>query len=628
MNQVDKRKPGSCIGIRTHGYGVAEERLYSQLLTYFAADRIFFVIDETKAPIALPDNLQKVSLSSEFIQAKGLFAAHAKIGWLCGDYFYYALREAASFEHYWLVEPDVAFVGSNKEFFGPLEATMEDFVAARLDKAPPTWGWYRCGKKISPEVYQCIFPLTRLSGAHIDRLLVERMSLSERFVREKVPDQLWPNDESFVATASKKLGASCVNIKDVSAWNFELFSTAKPLAEDLMHLVADRSVVHPVLKRGPDLNRKIRSSFRAVLARSQIRAHYEHCLTYAHDGASAEMRNMFAEVAAKYLAEIEATKTAVALPEPKVRALSLQIPAKSVVVSGGADYKMGDVASEGEAKALNDYAPYCFDHVRNSVLMVDGASNALNEAFFYQGQRLHGRKGYELSLSEVPPLGRIDCSFAFSIGRCGSTLLSKLAAVAGFVQISEADAITNLARLRKSHGFSQAVSSMIRIFGNLSNDDPRRLFFKLRSGSNVMLQDMVVACPDARFYFVVRDLEGWAKSFIRKFGWGSEQLIRTLTVAERALERCGNPGDITILQYEDIQKKPLQVLKTLAVDVEQDDVLEAKVSNILAADSQEGSGIEAQVSPSEVQKRWEEFVVEWMSVGRPLRKYVDVTGKW
>ncbi len=99
--------------------------------------------------------------------------------------------------------------------------------------------------------------------------------------------------------------------------------------------------------------------------------------------------------------------------------------------------------------------PYCFDYERGEFLLVDTPRAALDEPFLYQAQfRLAG------TVLRVPlPLMRTltegaagagdqDPVLVFSIGRCGSTLFSRLGAVSGLVSYSEPDIFSGVGRHR------------------------------------------------------------------------------------------------------------------------------------------------------------------------------------
>ena len=86
--------PRVCVGIRSHRFGRAERDLYAALRECFHAEDIFIVLDETEQHVSVPTEFNKVAFDRAALEARALFAEHPRIGWLCGDYFYYALRLA------------------------------------------------------------------------------------------------------------------------------------------------------------------------------------------------------------------------------------------------------------------------------------------------------------------------------------------------------------------------------------------------------------------------------------------------------------------------------------------------------------------------------------------------------
>jgi hypothetical protein len=102
-----------------------------------------------------------------------------------------------------------------------------------------------------------LFPVVRLSGEAIDRLMAARQDAS----RSMALRFEWPNDEAFVATEAMALGLAC---KDLNACGRMVYTDAsmsyhQPIdGAALAHTPMDGLLYHPVLY-GAALEAKQRS---------------------------------------------------------------------------------------------------------------------------------------------------------------------------------------------------------------------------------------------------------------------------------------------------------------------------------------------------------------------------------
>jgi len=254
-----------CVGIRTHRFGQAEQDLYRSLSHYFPQNDIFIVVDETRGVVDVPPIYNKIGFSRDSLNQLSLFGQDPKIGWLCGDYFYYFLHEHIRADAYWLIEPDVRFTFKNvDEFFRLFELERADVLLTKFGRRQPQWPWYRTALQISDAVYGCAFPLSRLSGRAIELLLRERQKLSANLLEHDSAGKNYPNDEAFVATASMKMGLSCVSLSDQYKNIFTHFSVYFPyLWPGAEKDIPVGKVVHPALIESdfwPVFNKKINSA--------------------------------------------------------------------------------------------------------------------------------------------------------------------------------------------------------------------------------------------------------------------------------------------------------------------------------------------------------------------------------
>ena len=244
----------SVVGIRSHKITETEETIFKELSAYFSPENIYYVIDATshsKEEIKLlsseyPNMIYFTKSSLESMELKHDFP---KIGWRCGDYFYYFLQESVKADHYWLVESDVRFTFEDiASFFAPFEKINKDFIIPKFAKASRDWGWFQRGQQVAKDVYQGLFPITRVSFRFVEDLLKERQKLTKRFNDSDLEYHLWPNDESFVCTLAIRLSYSVLPMDIVQPNAFDFFSANRPYlyASAKKHL-PENSVIHPAL---------------------------------------------------------------------------------------------------------------------------------------------------------------------------------------------------------------------------------------------------------------------------------------------------------------------------------------------------------------------------------------------
>ena len=209
------------IGVRTNKFDDQVQSLVEYLLRFFSIDDVFMVVDETKYVVDIPESMQKVSLDTAFMQDNALFYDHPKITWLCGDYFYYCLHKKVDANFYWLIEPDVLInYKSPSRFFKAFESNPSDALLHRFAEADDEWWWAKKGKVIADNVYQCLFPITRLSRHAVKSLMSKRIELSSLFNSTQIASSAYPNDEVFVATTLVLHGLKVENMSETLKGSF------------------------------------------------------------------------------------------------------------------------------------------------------------------------------------------------------------------------------------------------------------------------------------------------------------------------------------------------------------------------------------------------------------------------
>lgn len=247
-------KYNAVIGIRTHKWTSEEERLYNVLLQYFSPNSIFVIVDEIlKAPVNTPKFINKISLDHNFLEYQNILFTHpAKkgLGWLCGDYFYYAMESSIDAEYYWLIEPDVGFTFDNiSDFFFSFEKVKDDALVQSYQKSPEKWMWKKSAELINSQAYKSFFPLTRLSKKAIIECKKARVNLTERLCNKEFSINLYPNDEALVATVvGNNPDLKINNLKQYFPYGFKYFTymqsiSVMPNAKDIL---PKNQILHPI----------------------------------------------------------------------------------------------------------------------------------------------------------------------------------------------------------------------------------------------------------------------------------------------------------------------------------------------------------------------------------------------
>ena len=215
---------------------------------------VAMLVDERRTPS--PTDLPKVAITDAACAARGLYTP-GDYTWRCGDYgFYLARHQFPGETHYWMIEYDVAISGDAARFFATCAAHPDiDLLAA--DVRPTARDWWWCANVAASDVqpYRCFFPVVRLSAHAVDALAAKRRAQSRRPLRRL----LWPNDESFVATAAVAAGLSIADLNDLGERFYDAETYSYTNVIDGARFVPDSAAPrlhHPVLF-GEDLARKL-----------------------------------------------------------------------------------------------------------------------------------------------------------------------------------------------------------------------------------------------------------------------------------------------------------------------------------------------------------------------------------
>ncbi|MFP3506144.1 sulfotransferase family protein [Burkholderia sp. SIMBA_062] len=223
--------------------------------------------------------------------------------------------------------------------------------------------------------------------------------------------------------------------------------------------------------------------------------------------------------------------------------------------------------------------------------------------FLYQHQRRHVRW-----LAEVPfdlldawdDAAGLTPTFVFSIGRCGSTLLSRLLAAAGEPAISEPDVLTNVACVdddAELAALQRWGPSVVRAaVSGLALACGRAPVIKLRARCNRAVEVFLQAFAQARYVFMFRDRDDWVRSTSRAFGERGEVLAELLKVSVEAFDCLHRAGvGPELIWYEDLLAGPLPALQRIVSDPASLAACSDAIVAALGRDAQEGSGLSREV---------------------------------
>lgn len=289
---------------------------------------------------------------------------------------------------------------------------------------------------------------------------------------------------------------------------------------------------------------------------------------------------------------------------------------------------------------------YCLDHEQRRALFVELPPGADPYAapFLYQAQFAHAHRVVAVPYPVLHALadevevddGRL--ALIYSVGRCGSTLVSRaFHAVDTVVGLSEPDVHTQILRLRNEGAPPDEVVALTRSctrllchHASLSTGRMHHVL-KLRGFCVELCDVLAEVVPDARIVFMYRGAAGWLRSAGRTFGFlhpdaagnmaeiqaffaGMSPRVaafgrkhaRTISPIELlaciwvsildrglALRRGGRP--VLSVRYEDLAHAPRDTLDAVfrfcGVEVTDPDALGAALDDLLARDAQAGTTV-------------------------------------
>ncbi len=287
----------SIAAIRTNKWSEEEERLLARLRLAFGDDVVVIFHDR---PGLVEPPVQVIDIDDGWVARNGLVHV-PDWGWRCGDYFYYALRQARpDYDCYWLIEPDVHFTSDPTPFFASFETDRSDALGYQL-------GPFKADIRFTrglPEMahHRAIFALTRFSGRALDRLFALRRATAAR----PGPQRDYPNDEVFAfshVAADDDLTRGTLEARAADWFEGVQFATDPDMLHDLLaETAAEGRVFHPVRSRAGFIRalgqRMAGNSGIAMRMRGPVKALTEAEVEAVGEAAAGMVRKVLADMRA------------------------------------------------------------------------------------------------------------------------------------------------------------------------------------------------------------------------------------------------------------------------------------------------------------------------------------------
>jgi hypothetical protein len=206
---------------------------------------------------------------------------------------------------------------------------------------------------------------------------------------------------------------------------------------------------------------------------------------------------------------------------------------------------------------------YCLDEGRREAVFVETPPDVdlMVQPFYFQAQYQHAQRlvtiPYETlhKLADLAGNGFQNLVFIYSVGRCGSTLLSRtLNRISTVYSLGEPDVHTQITALRPRDGTRDAdltrlLRSTTRLLYKPRIPKTTTLAVKFRAYAIEIADLLYKAFPEAKILFVYRNAETWARSYAKAFdvtgAAAKDNLKETLQRYPQFLERT-NP---LLLEY-------------------------------------------------------------------------------
>jgi hypothetical protein len=209
-----------------------------------------------------------------------------------------------------------------------------------------------------------------------------------------------------------------------------------------------------------------------------------------------------------------------------------------------------------------------------------------------------------------------DPYFIFSIGRCGSTLLSKLLSCFDVISISEPDFYnglvqdyllnrTELSLLKHQKIMSIMTADILKPFAGSNS------FLKLSSNCNLFPELILSVCNSKpKTIFLIRQFEPWLVSRSKSFGTGIEIDLRDYVRGLETLSFIKTNFDCMLIKYEELCQNPHAIALDISNFFSLSSLDTKKFEEIFLQDSQSGM----QISRENLSKKDNKYSKETKSV--------------
>lgn len=541
--------------IRSHSWGPAEAVL-AETLTGWFNDRVVLAADVRKAPDLSQVPIPIVRVDEAVLENLGLPADIPDWGWRCGDYFQIATSAAyPGAERLWMLEPDVVFnFDDPAQFFRSCAEQTADLLAGRFAPRGPSWAHHAAVAPYFDRVMGCFYPVTRLTRRAVEAVRAERCRIAA--VQAALPEAKRPkvaNDESMVAcTIANRPGLRGQTLEtvvpDLIPQSSSLFGSAQMLLRDRLERLPAK-LLHPVVDRD-SFSRKLASKMNY-----QTMPYYSELVAREF---GPEENAAFAQRVSQIVLQRHLPGT---VPPARSlnRAMIRQRVRRANWMQSRAEDFVCDLPVHASRIDVRRELPYAADFKNKVLTFVDThPDQVIEDPFLFLSQYRNATYVLQTRPKDLPAELLEDRServtFVFSIGRCGSTLVSNLAKACGLSAYSECDALVGMPHYN-GPGAMPAVETMVRAtvgaLVSFAGDAP--IVIKMKAQSNIDVRWFTALFPHARIVFLSRRADAWARSCIEVFDWRTPQLANTIRIGTLAYDHLTAAGRLNaFLRYEDL----------------------------------------------------------------------------
>jgi hypothetical protein len=295
----------------------------------------------------------------------------------------------------------------------------------------------------------------------------------------------------------------------------------------------------------------------------------------------------------------------------------------AIIVSRVGDFDLG-LAAPRRALELGPYIPYCADYAARRLHLTRLAPGYAGKApFLYMAQRRFADELATVSFDRLAelmapePVGQQPL-LIFSIGRCGSTLVTQMLDAAGLRAFSEPQTV---GWFGPGHPGDRRLVVRATLAALQWRAGDRAVAVKTRSEASSHFDEITGALPGADCVFMFRAIEGWARSWISAFRGDFDKMSQVLCANIDALERSSACGAAhRIVWYEDVLGDPEAACRTILGPGRRVDAA-ADFSPVLARDSQQGTALSRERldarrrdGAAEIAARTAAFLRHWRAV--------------